>query len=183
MIFSRSHAHFLAQALTKAAVLGTLIFLSPAQALQWNIDNGTQTDVGLVIAGDFSIDDELQANPVMLASNVTLDGLVFGANGSIISSTPNVGITAIDWVDINNNLLSLAFTTPLTPQGGTIVLDDVVSSFTPFNATTPSFISGSVTGSTSAVPGAVPALGAGAALAWSRRIRRRINTAGNSRQQ
>ena len=177
-MLTRTSKHFAMHALCKTAVLDAFAFVSPAQALQWNIVSGTATDNGLAVSGNFSFDDELLANPVMLASNVTVDGLVFGAADLLqVTSTPGVGITAIDWLDTGNNLLALAFDMPLTPQGGTVSLDNTVSTYTAFSTSTPSFITGSISGPPSAVPGPMPALGAGAALAWTRKIKRKISMA------
>lgn len=180
-MFTFTSKQFLIHGICKTAVLGAFAFLSPAQALQWNIDNGTQTDTAIAITGSFNIDDELLPNPVLLASDVTLDGLVFGISDVInISTTPGVGVLAIDWLDASNNLLSFSFDTPLTPLGGTVTLNNVVSTYTPISSGLPSFISGTVSGATSAVPGPLPAMGAGAALVWSRKIRRKISMASQS---
>ena len=68
------------------------------------------------------------------------------------------------------NILSFVFDTPLTSAGGTISLDRVVSAYTPFSVGLPSSVSGSV----KQVPGPLPVLGVGAALAWSRKPKRRL---------
>lgn len=157
------------------ALISEVAFLNPARALPWNVEPGTQTDNGLFITGEFNIADELEATPLLLSSNVTVDGLVFAANDAVLSNIPGTGITAIDWVDSSNNLLSLVFNLPLTQQGGTITIDTNVSTYTPFNASNPFTISGSVASRTTpSVPGPLPALGAGVALAWSRNLKRRI---------
>ena len=179
-MFNCTSKHFIIHALSRTAVLGSVAFLSPAQALPWYIDSGTMADNGLVVTGSFNIDDELFTNPAMLASDVTIDGFVFGSSDAVIQSTPGVGVIGIDWIDLDYNLLSLAFDTPLAPQGGTVTLDNVVSSFVPFSNPTPLYISGSVSASTSAVPAPLPAMGAGACLVWSRKIRRKISMARQS---
>jgi hypothetical protein len=102
-------------------------------------------------------------------SNVTVSGVTFGATDALISNTPGVGITAIDWLDTNNNLLSFVFNTPLTPSGGTVTLDNIVSSYTPFNPGTPLAVNGSVT----AVPEPLTLLGAGTAIALGGIFKRR----------
>lgn len=147
----------------------------PAQALTWNVVAGTQTDNGLAIGGQFSIDDELSGNPVLVSSNISVDGLLFGASDAIVSSTAGIGITGIDWVDSNSNLLAFAFSTPLTLSGGTVGLDPNVSAYTSISSGAPLFISGSVSGAqTTPVPGGLPGFGVLAALGWSRNLKRRI---------
>jgi hypothetical protein len=142
---------------------------SPVHALPWKVDPGTSTDNGLAISGSFSIANEISASPLLITSDVTVAGLIFRASDAIVSSTVGFGVTAIDWVDNANNLLSFVFDTPLTTAGGTIFLDSTVSSFTPFLPGNPLAISGSL----SQVPGPLPILGAGTALAWSRQLKRR----------
>lgn len=68
------------------------------------------------------------------------------------------------------NILSFVFDTPLTSAGGSISLDRVFSAYTPFSVGLPSSVSGSV----KQVPGPLPVLGVGAALAWSRKPNRRL---------
>ena len=110
------------------SLLSATLTAHPAQALSWSVDTGTRTENNLLISGGFTIDDELATLPNMTVSNVTVGGVAFGANDAL-----GVGITAINWLDSNNNLLSFAFNNPLTPSGGAITLDNIVSSYTPFN--------------------------------------------------
>lgn len=145
-------------------------FVPSAQALPWTVVAGTQTETGLIISRSLRIDDELAANPVMLASNVSVTGNVFDAFDATLSTTAGLGISAIDWLDGSNNLLSFVFDTPLTSAGGTICFDRVVSAYTPLSVGLPSSVSGSV----KQVPGPLPVLGMGAALAWSRKLKRRF---------
>lgn len=160
--------------LTSFSLLGSLISSNPAKALTWSVNPGTLTDDNVPVLGGFTIDDELAANPIMLSSNIAVSGIVFGPNDALISSTPGSGITAIDWLDSSNNLLSFVFTLPLTTSGEDIALDNVASAFTPFDVGTPFAITGSVSATTSEVPGPSALMGAFAAVAWSRRIRGRI---------
>ena len=156
------------------AIVGTVSFVPPAQALLWTIEPGTQTDNGLSISGSFSIDNELAATPMMLASAVSIDGNVFDASEAKLDYISGMGVSAIDWLDASSNRLSFVFATPLTPAGGKVMMDNIVSTYTPFTpsvSSLPDFVSGSVSG----VPGPLPVLGAGAALAWSRKLKRRIN--------
>jgi hypothetical protein len=85
----------------------------------------------------------------------------------LISNTPGIGVTAIDWLDAGNNVLSFVFNNPLTPGGGTILLNNVVSLYTPFNPGLPQAVSGAVSkaGSVPTVPEPSTRLGAAIAVA------------------
>lgn len=167
-----------AQASSALILIGASLFaasssLLPARALPWNVDPATQTSDSRFITGSFAIDDESAASPAMLSSNVSVDGFVFGANDAIISQTQGLGVTAVDWIDPSNNVLSFVFASPLTTQGGTVNLDSVVSTFTPFSSGTPLAISGSVS-NPAGVPAPMAGMGVGAAFVSARHIRRRI---------
>ena len=165
--FSR---HFAAATLMGASVLGMVLTANPAQALSWIVDTGTQTETGLSISGAFTIDAELADSPLLTFSNISIDGNVFTAsNLLLLSNTPGVGVTAIDWQDTDFNRLSFVFDSPLTPSGGTVVLDDNVSSYVPFNPGLPLSVSGSV----SQVPEPLTLLGAGTAIALGGLFKRR----------
>ena len=175
-----------AQASPALILIGASLFaapssLLPARALPWNVDPATQTSDGRLITGSFAIDDESAASPGMLASNVSVDGFIFGANDAIISQTQGLGVTAVDWVDPSNNVLSFVFASPLTTQGGTVNLYSVVSTFTPFSSGTPLAISGSVS-NPSGVPAPMAGVGVGAAFASARHMRRRVSRAKSARR-
>ncbi|MEB3161229.1 MAG: PEP-CTERM sorting domain-containing protein [Synechocystis sp.] len=146
--------------------LGTL----PAQALPWVLDLGSEvlTNPASPLTGGFTLDDESLANPTVTSSNVMVDSFTFGA-ADVINVSVSGGVTAIDWLDSGNNLLSLVFSSPLTPGGGTVPLNPVVSSFTPFSSGVPVEITGSVT----AVPEPLTLLGAGTAIALGGLFKRR----------
>ena len=93
---------------------------------------------------------------------------MFGSSDVINISTAS-GVTAIDWLDGDLNLLSLVFNSPLTPSGGTVALDNVVSTFTPFDPG----VSLANEGSVSAVPEHLTLMGAGAAIAFGGAFKRR----------
>lgn len=145
-------------AFSLALTLGTLALGTlPAQALPWGLNPGSQvlTDPVTPLTGGFTLD-----GITVTVSNVTVDSWVFSA-ADVINVDVVGGVTAIDWLDSETNLLSLVFNSPLTPSGGMIALDDVVSSFTPFDSGVPVEITGSVT----AVPEPLTLLGAGTAIA------------------
>jgi hypothetical protein len=148
--------------------LGTL----PAQALPWVLDPGSEVLTNPVnpLTGGFTLDDESLAFPTVTFSDVTVDSLTFGA-ADVINVSVFGGVTAIDWLDSGNNLLSLVFDSPLTSSGGTVVLNQVVSSFTPFSSGAPVEITGSVT----AVPEPLTLLGAGTAIALGSAFKRRLS--------
>ena len=160
--------HFAIVSLMGASLLGATLSTNPAQALTWSVDTGTKTDTNLLILGRFTIDDELASLPNITFSNVTVDGLTFGASDVLlISNTAGIGVTAIDWIDANSNVLSFVFKKPLTPSGGTILLDENVSTYIPFVLGLPQAVSGSVSpaGAVPTVPEPSTRLGAGIAVA------------------
>jgi hypothetical protein len=160
--------HLAIVSLMGASLLGATLTTNPAQALTWNVAPGTKTDTNLPILGTFTIDDELASLPKITFSNVTVDGFTFGSsNVNQISNTPGIGVTAIDWLDAGNNVLSFVFNNPLTPGGGTILLNNVVSLYTPFNPGLPQAVSGAVSkaGSVPTVPEPSTRLGAAIAVA------------------
>jgi hypothetical protein len=108
-------------------LLGSLFSANPVKALLWVVGSDIKTDINAPITGSFAIDDELADTPIMLSSNIGVDGLVFGPSYALISHTPGLGVTAIDWLDPGNNLLSFVFAVPLTNTGGNVALDDVAS--------------------------------------------------------
>jgi hypothetical protein len=179
MTFSFTRLNLCFASLASTLLLSSLIAPKPAHAILWFVSPGTQADSSIPISGDFTIVDELAAFPMMLSSTVTVQGLVFTAGDALISNTPGVGITAIDWQDSGQNLLSFVFTTPLTPTAGTVALDSVASTYTPFVVGTPY----SVTGSVTPVPAPFPLLGAVAAVGCSRKLRRRIATMAKSNEK
>jgi hypothetical protein len=156
------------------SLFGSLISSNAAYALTWGVTPGTQTSINEPIVGGFSFDDELAVNPIMLSSNVMVEGFTFTASDAVISNVPGLGITAIDWLDPSNNLLSFVFAVPLTDAGGNVALDDIASTYTPFESGIPYSITGSVEETVYGVPGPLPLMGAGAAVAWSRKIKTRI---------
>jgi len=117
---------FAISTLVGASFLGATLTANPAMAFTWVLDAGSQTETNLPITGQFTIDDEFAAIPMISFSNVTVDGLVFGS-GDVVNIGTASGVTAIDWLDGDSNALSLAFNSPLTPSGGTVTLDNVVS--------------------------------------------------------
>jgi hypothetical protein len=150
---------FAISTLVGISVLGATLTAKPAMALTWALDAGSQTQTNLLITGQFIFDDEFAAFPMVSFSDVTVDGLVFGSSDVINIDTAS-GVTAIDWLDGDFNTLSLVFNSPLTPSGGTVILDDIVSTFTPFVPGVPLAIEGSV----SAVPEPLTLMGAGVAI-------------------
>ncbi|MFN5513959.1 MAG: PEP-CTERM sorting domain-containing protein [Cyanobacteriota bacterium] len=153
-----------------ALTLGTL----PAQALPWVLDPGSEvlTNPVTPLTGGFTLDDESLANPTVIFSNVMVGSFTFGA-ANVINVSVSGGVTAIDWLDSGNNLLSLVFSSPLTPSGGASALNTVVSSFTPFSSGAPVTITGAVTAT--AVPEPLTLLGAGAAITLGGFFKRRLS--------
>jgi hypothetical protein len=121
------------------------------------------------LTGGFTLDNEYSANPPVTSGNVTVDSITFTA-GDVAKVSVSGGVTAIDWLNGANDLLSLVFSSPLTSSGGTVALNTAQSSFTSFASGTPA----SITGSDTAVPGPFTLLGVGASFASTRRLRRRI---------
>jgi hypothetical protein len=144
--------------------------VTPAQALPWvlNPDSQVLTNPVTPLTGGFTLDNESLGSPTVTVSNVMVASLMFSAVDVINIDTAS-GVTAIDWLDSNNNLLSLVFNSPLTPSGGTIALDEIASSFTPFNSSVP----GEITGSVTAVPEPLTLLGASTAIALGGLFKRR----------
>lgn len=157
---------------TLAIGLAALVLTPPsAEALPWVLNTGSQALTNPVspLTGGFTLNNESSANPIVTSSNVTVGTYTFSAS-DVINVTVSGGVTAIDWLNGNNDLLSLAFSSPLTPSGGTVGLNSLASSFATFANPTPVAITGSVT----AVPEPFTLLGVGASFASTRRLRRRI---------
>ncbi|MFM1842162.1 MAG: hypothetical protein RLZZ490_898 [Cyanobacteriota bacterium] len=153
-------------AVSLALTLGTLTLGSlPAVALPWVLDPGSQvlTNPASPLTGGFTLD-----NVTVIFSDVMVDGLTFSA-ADVINVDVASGVTAIDWLDGESNLLSLVFASPLTVDGGTIALDSTVSSFTPFDGAIPL----EITGSTTAVPEPLTLLGAATAIALGSTFKRK----------
>lgn len=153
-------------AFSLALTLGTLTLGSlPAVALPWVLDPGSQvlTAPTTPLTGGFTLD-----NATVTFSDVMVNSLTFSA-ADVFNVDVAGGVTAIDWLDSENNLLSLVFNSPLTSSGGTITLDNVVSSFTPFDSGVPVEITGSVT----AVPEPLTLLGAATAIAFGTSFKRK----------
>jgi len=146
--------------------------VDPAAALPWVLNPGSQVLINPAtpLTGGFTLDDESLGSPTVTFSNIMVASLIFSA-ADVINIDTAAGVTAIDWLDGGNNLLSLVFSTPLTSGGGTIALDNVVSSFTPFNSGVPVEITGSVT----AVPEPLTLLGASTAIALGSLFKRRLS--------
>lgn len=160
--------HFAIVSLMGASLLGATLTTNPAQALTWSVDTGTKTDTNLLISGTFTIDDELANSPKITFSNVTVDGFTFDASNVLsISNTAGIGVTAIDWMDTGSNVLSFVFSNPLTPSGGMILLDEIVSNYIPFALGSLQAVSGSVSpaGAVPTVPEPSTLLGVGITVA------------------
>ncbi|MFN5514385.1 MAG: PEP-CTERM sorting domain-containing protein [Cyanobacteriota bacterium] len=145
---------------------------SSVKALPWVLSPDSQalTNPVAPLTGGFSLNNESLANPSVTFSNMMVDSLIFSAL-DVVNVSVSGGVTAIDWLDSGNNLLSLVFSSPLTPGGGTIALNSVVSSFTPFSSGAPAVITGSVT----AVPEPLTLVGAGAAITLGGLFKRRLS--------
>jgi hypothetical protein len=144
-----------------------------SMAIPWLLDpgSGVQSTPLIPLKGGFTIDDEALPNPAVTASNVTVGSLLFTAADVVSATASN-----IDWIDIDNNYLSLVFSSALTPAGGSVSLDSSISQFTPFATGVPVSLTGSVTGSLPGPVTAVPAppgfLGLGVFLAIRKAARR-----------
>lgn len=109
---------------------------TPVSALTWTLNPNSQVQTSPTttpLTGSFTIDDESLINPSITASNINLGSLVFIAD-DVINIDVAGGITAIDWLDQDNNVLSLVFNSPLTSLGGNVILNSTVSNFTDSNA-------------------------------------------------
>jgi PEP-CTERM motif len=130
-------------AIATTLLSGTLFPHLPAAALTWTVNGTVSTTTP--ISGSFTLDSELAPSPNVTFSNVTINSLIFTAADVVgVSGGGSGGITAIDWAK-GLNSLALVFASPLTPAGGTVLLDDVVSDFDG------GAIAGSVTGTSSPV--------------------------------
>lgn len=145
---------------------------SSANALPWVLSSDSQalTNPVTPLTGGFTLDDESLANPTVTFSNVMAGSLSFSA-ADVVNISISGGVTAIDWLDSDFNLLSLVFDSPLTSSGGAVALNSVVSSFTPFSSGAPAAITGSVT----AIPEPLTLLGAGAAITLGSLFKRRLS--------
>lgn len=145
---------------------------SSVNALPWVLSPGSQAQTNPVtpLTGGFTLDNEYSANPNVTFSNVMAGSITFSAS-DVVNVSVASGVTAIDWLNGNSDLLSLVFSSPLTPSGGTVALNSILSSFTPFVSGTPAAITGSV----SAVPEPFTLLGVGTSFAYTRRLRCRIH--------
>lgn len=142
--------------LATALIAGTFSRTLPAQALIWTV-NGTVGTSATPITGSFTLDREDSASPNVTFSNLTIGSLTFTAAEviNVSQAIPSgTGVEAIDWVK-GSSSLSLVFSSPLTPAGGTVSLDNVVSDFDR------QAIAGSVAGTSSpvSVPETSPLLG------------------------
>ena len=162
---------FALSTLVGVSVLGATLTAQPAMALIWALDAGSQTETGLPVTGQFTLDDEFAALPTISFSNVTVGGVVFGSSDVFNISTAS-GVTAIDWLDVDANTLSLVFNFPLTPSGGTVTINNFVSVFVTSSDPYPLAIEGSV----SAVPEPLTLMGAGAAIAFGAAFKRKSKT-------
>lgn len=154
---------------TGATILASLNLTPAAHALGWSVTgliSGTDPFSGTFTISDDPSENESSGTPVLVSSSFVIDGVTYNNTSSFPLPSPPIttnatGITGITWTNspfapfpngctsFAGCTLTLNFSSPLTPAGGTISL----AASSVLDQSESGYIAALLTGTASATPG------------------------------